>query len=140
MSEEPTAASADASVDQQRLDRQRLAHIIAGPAVFALMLLVPIESMSYEIRCSFGLLLWMSWWWIARPVHLAVTGFLPLALVAIFDFVAISQILSAYATELIIMLLSANILKTTWDQGRGSMAVILLRRVRRIHLCRSMTA
>lgn len=116
MSEEPTAASADASVDQQRLDRQRLAHIVAGPAVFALMLLVPIESMSYEIRCSFGLLLWMSWWWIARPVHLAVTGFLPLALVAIFDFVAISQILSAYATELIILLLSANILTTTWTR------------------------
>ncbi|MGI9259468.1 MAG: SLC13 family permease [Gammaproteobacteria bacterium] len=116
MPEESAATSDDASVDQKRLDKLRLGHIIAGPAVFALMLLAPIESMSYEIRCSFGLLLWMSWWWIARPVHLAVTGFLPLALVAIFDFVAISQILSAYATELIILLLSANILTTTWTR------------------------
>jgi sodium-dependent dicarboxylate transporter 2/3/5 len=80
------------------------------------MLIVPIESMSYEIRCSIGLLVWMSWWWITRPVHLAVTGFLPLAVVSVFDFVPVARILPAYATELIILLLSANILTTAWTK------------------------
>ncbi|MFL2547335.1 MAG: SLC13 family permease [Candidatus Rariloculaceae bacterium] len=91
-------------------------HIVAGPLVFLLLLIVPIESMSYEVRCSLGLLLWMSWWWITRPVHLAVTGFLPLAVVSIFDFVPVARILPAYATELIILLLSANVLTTAWSR------------------------
>ena len=72
--------------------------------------------MDYEVRCSLGLLLWMSWWWITRPVHLAVTGFLPLVVVSVFDFVPVTQILPSYATELIILLLSANILTTAWTR------------------------
>jgi sodium-dependent dicarboxylate transporter 2/3/5 len=91
-------------------------HIFAGPSLFLLVLVAPIDSMSYEVRCSIGLLLWMSWWWITRPVHLAVTGFLPLIVVSVFDFVPVARILPAYATELIILLLSANILTTAWTR------------------------
>lgn len=79
------------------------------------MLLLPADSMTYEIKCSIGLLLWMAWWWITRPVHLAVTGFLPLATAALFDFVPLSRILPAYASELVILLLSANVLTTCWS-------------------------
>jgi sodium-dependent dicarboxylate transporter 2/3/5 len=80
------------------------------------MLVLPIESMSYEIRCSLGLLIWMAWWWITRPVHLAVTGFLPLATVALFDFAPLGQVLPAYAAELVILLLAANVLTTCWTR------------------------
>jgi sodium-dependent dicarboxylate transporter 2/3/5 len=80
------------------------------------MLVAPVESMGYEVRCGIGLLVWMSWWWIARPVHLAVTGFLPLVMAAIFGFAPVERILPAYATELIILLLSANILTTAWGR------------------------
>ena len=98
------------------IDRRRTFHVFAGPIAFLMMLIVPVESMSYEIRCSLGLLVWMSWWWITRPVHLAVTGFLPLAMASVFDFVPLARILPAYATELIILLLSANILTTVWTR------------------------
>jgi len=80
------------------------------------MLIVPVESMTYEIRCSIGLLFWMSWWWITRPVHLAVTGFLPLVVVALFNFAPLARILPAYAAELVILLLSANVLTTVWTR------------------------
>ena len=93
-----------------------LIHTIAGPIVFLLMLVVPVESMTYEIRCSIGLLLWMAWWWITRPVHLAVTGFLPLVVVALFNFAPLARILPAYAAELVILLLSANVLTTVWTR------------------------
>jgi sodium-dependent dicarboxylate transporter 2/3/5 len=96
--------------------RQRVFNSIAGPALFLLMLVLPIESMSYEIRCGFGLLLWMAWWWISRPVHLAVTGFLPLATLALFDFAPLGRILPAYSEELIILLLAANVLTTVWTR------------------------
>jgi len=97
-------------------DHRKTFHTLAAPAVFLLMLVLPIESMSYEIRCSLGLLIWMAWWWITRPVHLAVTGFLPLATVALFDFAPLGQVLPAYAAELVILLLAANVLTTCWTR------------------------
>ena len=115
--ERPSGGSANAAGGRPRsVDGRRSLHVVAGPAAFLLMLLVPIESVSFEIRCSIGLLVWMSWWWITRPVHLAVTGFLPLVVVSVFDFVPVARILPAYATELIILLLSANILTTAWTK------------------------
>ncbi|MDC3267256.1 SLC13 family permease [Gammaproteobacteria bacterium] len=97
-------------------DRRRMLHIIAGPSVFLVLALVPILELPYEIRCSIGLLVWMALWWITRPVHLAVTGFLPLATVALFNFASIDRILPAYAAELVILLLSANVLTTCWTR------------------------
>jgi sodium-dependent dicarboxylate transporter 2/3/5 len=112
-SNSPTSA---AEARSKSVDSRRSWHIFAGPALFLLMLAIPIVSMTYEVRCSLGLLMWMSWWWITRPVHLAVTGFLPLAVAAIFNFVPVGQVLPAYATELIILLLSANVLTTAWTR------------------------
>jgi len=72
--------------------------------------------MPYAIRASLGLLIWMSWWWIFQPVHLAVTGFLPLAVLAIFNFHPVAAILPAYAQQLVILLLGANMLATLWTR------------------------
>ena len=58
----------------------------------------------------------MALWWITRPVHLAVTGFLPLATAALFNFAPVARILPAYAAELVILLLSANVLTTCWTR------------------------
>ena len=91
-------------------------HTLAGPIVFLILLAVPGELLAYEIRCSLGLLVWMAWWWIARPVHLAVTGFLPLAVVAIFDFAPLERVLPLYAADLVILLLAANVLTTVWTR------------------------
>jgi sodium-dependent dicarboxylate transporter 2/3/5 len=91
-------------------------HALAGPLSFAAILAIPIGSMTYPIRCSFGLLVWMAWWWIARPVNLAVTGLLPLAVVAVFNFVPMSEVLPSFADELIILLVAASILSAVWHR------------------------
>jgi sodium-dependent dicarboxylate transporter 2/3/5 len=80
------------------------------------MLLLPFGSMTYPIRCSLGLLIWTAWWWITRAVHLAVTGLLPLAVAAAFNFVPMSEVLPSYADELIILLVGANMLSITWQR------------------------
>jgi solute carrier family 13 (sodium-dependent dicarboxylate transporter), member 2/3/5 len=90
-------------------------HLFAGPFLFC-ALAAPIASSPYAVRCGLGLLLWMALWWLARPVHLAVTGLLPLALAAVFGFVRMADILPSYADELIILLLGANILTTAWQR------------------------
>jgi sodium-dependent dicarboxylate transporter 2/3/5 len=68
------------------------------------------------VRGSLGLLVWMSWWWIFEPVNLAVTGFLPLVVLAIFNFLPVARILPSYSEELIFLLLGANILATVWTR------------------------
>ncbi|MGH9255575.1 MAG: SLC13 family permease [Vicinamibacterales bacterium] len=95
------------------LDRTTL-HLIAGPALFAALVLLGGGAMAYPVRCALGLLLWMAWWWVTEPVDLAVTGFLPLAVAALFNFVPVPQVLGAYAQDLIILLLGANLLTTAW--------------------------
>ncbi len=99
------------------LGRHRKAfHVLGGPLVFLLLLLVPLSSMAFPVRGSVGLLVWMSWWWIFQPVHLAVTGFLPLVVLALFGFLPVGNILPTYAQELVILLLGANILATLWSR------------------------
>jgi sodium-dependent dicarboxylate transporter 2/3/5 len=90
--------------------------LFAGPLLFCALAWTPIASPPYAVRCGLGLLLWMGLWWLARPVHLAVTGLLPLALAAVFGFVRMGDILPSYADELIILLLGANILTTAWQR------------------------
>jgi solute carrier family 13 (sodium-dependent dicarboxylate transporter), member 2/3/5 len=94
----------------------RTLHVLGGPLVFLLLLLAPLASIPYAVRGSLGLLLWMSWWWIFEPVNLAVTGFLPLVVLALFDFLPVAKILPSYSEELIILLLGANILSTVWTR------------------------
>lgn len=94
----------------------RTLHALGGPLVFLLLLLIPGSSIAYPVRASLGLLLWMSWWWIFEPVNLAVTGFLPLVVLALFNFHPVARILPSYSEELIFLLLGANILSTVWTR------------------------
>lgn len=91
-------------------------HLLAGPVAFLSLLTLWPTSVPYEIRGSLGLLLWMSWWWIFQPVHLAVTGLLPLAVLGVFNFLPAASILPAYSQQLVILLLGANILATVWTR------------------------
>jgi sodium-dependent dicarboxylate transporter 2/3/5 len=91
-------------------------HLLGGPLVFLLFSVLPVATPPYPVRASLGLLLWMSWWWIFEPVNLAVTGFLPLVVLGIFNFLPVAAILPSYAEELIFLLLGANILSTVWTR------------------------
>jgi solute carrier family 13 (sodium-dependent dicarboxylate transporter), member 2/3/5 len=91
-------------------------HLIAGPLAFLVVLLVPLPGMTFAIRTGFGLLLWMVWWWVTGPVHLAVTALLPLVVAAVLDPVPVADLLPAYAGELVILLLGASILAAAWSR------------------------
>lgn len=98
-------------------DRNRKAlHLVGAPSAFLLLVLFLPSSAPYPVRASMGLLLWMSWWWVFQPVHLAVTALLPLAVLALFDFLPVASILPAYAQQLVILLLGANVLATLWTR------------------------
>ena len=94
--------------------RSKTVHILGAPALFLLLALTPIGSVPYAVRASLGLLLWMCWWWIATPVHLAITGFLPVVVVALFGILPVSAILPLYAEQLVFLLIGAGTLATLW--------------------------
>jgi sodium-dependent dicarboxylate transporter 2/3/5 len=99
-----------------RLGDSRALHAVVGPAIFLALVALPLP-IPYPVRGSLGLLIWMSWWWIFQPVHLAVTGFLPLAVLAVFDFLPVTDVLPAYSQPLVILLLGANILAILWSRS-----------------------
>jgi sodium-dependent dicarboxylate transporter 2/3/5 len=89
-------------------------HLFGAPAAFLLLAFAPIAGVPYAVRASLGLLVWMAWWWIASPVHLAVTGFLPVVVVALFGFLPVGNILPLYSEQLLFLLIGANTLATLW--------------------------
>lgn len=101
-------------------------HVLGAPVVFLLLALGPLATVPYPVRASIGLLVWMAWWWVASPVHLAVTGFLPLVVVALFDILPVETILPVYAAQLIFLLLGANVLATVWRRWGLDRRIALL--------------
>lgn len=89
-------------------------HLFGGPLIFALAWLVPFGGLAPDARGAMGLLVWMAWWWIKRPVHLAVTGLLPLPAAALFGLAPTERVASSYAQDTILLLLGANILTSVW--------------------------
>lgn len=96
--------------------RPSLVHLLGGPVVFGLLLLAPIDGVPFEARGALGLLVWMAWWWIAQPVHLAVTGLLPLAVAALFGLAPMSEVATSYSQSAILLLLGANVLTSVWTR------------------------
>jgi sodium-dependent dicarboxylate transporter 2/3/5 len=92
----------------------KLVHVVGGPLAFLVALAALPGGLAFEARGALGLLAWMSWWWIARPVHIAVTGLLPLAVAPTFGLAPAQSVVSSYAQDTIILLLGANILTSIW--------------------------
>lgn len=98
-------------------DKKKALLLIAGPLLFlACYFLLP-DSVFPEAsaRGAVGTVFWMAFWWITGPVDYAVTGFLPIAVNAVFQLVDMSAIIPNYASETILLLLGAGILSVSWD-------------------------
>ncbi|NNF29546.1 MAG: Di-and tricarboxylate transporter [Gemmatimonadetes bacterium] len=91
-------------------------HLFAGPALFLVALALPMGGLPHTARGAIGLLAWMAWWWVARPVHIAVTALLPLPIAAAFGLAPMSRVASSYAQDTIILLLGANVLTSVWTR------------------------
>jgi len=46
----------------------KLRHLLAGPIIFAVLLLAPLDGLAFETRGAMDLLVWMAWWWPAFGV------------------------------------------------------------------------
>lgn len=96
---------------------KRIVYLIMGPVLFALCLLLPDSVFTtIEAKEAIGTVAWMALWWVTGPVDYAVTGFLPIAINALFQITDMSSVISNYASETILLLLGASILTVSWEE------------------------
>ncbi len=56
----------------------------------------------------------MAYWWIAKPVNIAVVALLPVLINAIFDIVPMGPVLGSYSSTVVVLLFGANVLTLIW--------------------------
>lgn len=95
---------------------RRYIYIAAGPVLYALLVGVFSSQLTYAGASAVGLLLWMILWWITRPVSIAITALLPLAVNALFNIVPVHVVASQYASDCVILLFGAGLLTLPWEK------------------------
>ena len=63
---------------------------------------------------AIGIAVWMIYWWVARPVNITVTAFVPIVANALFDIVPMKNIIAQYFSESIILILGSGFLTVPW--------------------------
>lgn len=99
-------------------NKKRLLVALIGPVLFFLCYFLIPESVfgSAKANAAVGSVAWMAFWWITGAVDFAVTGFLPIAINAIFQITDMSTVVANYASETILLLLGASILTASWEE------------------------
>lgn len=90
-------------------------NLLLGPVLFLLMLLLlPDPYFTLPAKGAIGTVVWMAFWWITRPVHIGITGLIPLVVNSLFGFVPVGKILVNYADPIIVLLIGADMITVTW--------------------------
>lgn len=93
---------------------RRVWEIAAGPALFFAAFLLLSSAFTEKGAAALGLTLWMAAWWILRPVHIAVTAFLPIAVNALMGLIPMPHVIAEYFSDIVILLLGSDLICLTW--------------------------
>ena len=90
------------------INKKRILHLFIGPILFALCCIALPSSVftSFAAKAAIGTVVWLAYWWVTRPVDLAVTALLPIAINAFIPIASMSTVIANYFSETIILLQS----------------------------------
>lgn len=97
------------------MQEKKKVSLYMGPAMFLLLLAIPIPGLETDVRAAVGTVVWMAVWWVGMPINPAITAFLPVAVNAIFSLVDMESLISSYAAELVFLLAGSNIIAIAWE-------------------------
>jgi solute carrier family 13 (sodium-dependent dicarboxylate transporter), member 2/3/5 len=81
--------------------------LFAGPALFALVALLPAPAgMPFAAQMTAAIALWIAVWWIAEPIHMAVTSLLPLVLLPMMGIAPLKMVSMEYGNEIVFLFLA----------------------------------
>lgn len=101
------------------LKKKRLIHLLIGPVLFVLCYLLLPNSIfgTIESKTAISTIIWMAYWWVTGPLDYGITAFLPIVVNAFIPMAKMSNVISNYASETIILLLGASILTVSWEES-----------------------
>ncbi len=88
--------------------------LLLGPLAFAAVIALLKDYFGFKEAAALGTVFWMGIWWILRPVHIAVTAFLPIVVNALLNLVPMQNVIAQYFSEIIVLLLGADIMCLSW--------------------------
>lgn len=99
------------------MNTKKYIHLAIGPVLFAVCCLWLPSSLFETIaaRAAIGTVVWLAYWWVTRPVDLAVTAFLPIAINAFIPMNPMAGVIANYFSETIILLLGSSILAVSME-------------------------
>lgn len=101
-------------------------HMLAGIGVFAVVLLLPDSLFAWQARVALATVSLMIYWWITRPVHIAVTALLPIAVNALFNMAPMDGVLADYFSSVVVLLIGAGIILACWSSSGLDKRIALL--------------
>lgn len=95
-------------------NKKTLINSIIGPIILFAVTILLNGALSLQGAQAIGVLCWMVFWWITRPVHIAVTSLLPVIINAVLDIVPMGPVISQYAAESIILIFGSSLICMPW--------------------------
>ncbi len=94
--------------------KKRIVYLVLGPAIYAAVTFLLKDSFTLPGAEAIGVLLWMIFWWVTRPVHMTVTALLPILVNAVFNIVEMGTVTSQYFSDSIILIFGSCLLIVPW--------------------------
>ncbi len=94
----------------------QIIYIILGPLAFLVCMELLSDVLSANAAKAIGILIWCILWWITRPIHIAVTGLVPVIANAIFTIAPMGTLTSQYSSASIILIFGSGLLTIPWSK------------------------
>ncbi|BDF05715.1 SLC13 family permease [[Clostridium] hylemonae] len=94
--------------------KRRFIYILAGPVIFALTVLLLSNALTMRGAQAVGVAFWLIFWWITRPVHITITGIMPVVANAVFNIVPMASVTAQYASDSIILIFGSTLICLPW--------------------------
>ncbi|MGN1388460.1 MAG: SLC13 family permease [Bulleidia sp.] len=98
------------------MNKTKMIHLCTGPLLMILTTLLFQDEFGTHAAEAFGVLLWMVYWWVTRPVNMTVTAILPVLLNALSGMVPMDELIPAFSSSSIILIFSTSLLSAAWEQ------------------------
>ena len=98
------------------MKKHRSLNVLSGPLLFLVVLLMLAPVIEFKQAAAIATIFWMGFWWVLRPVNIAVTSLLPIPLNAIFDMVPMEGIISKYFSEIVVLLVGSDLISLVWKK------------------------
>ena len=96
------------------MNMKRIIYLLIGPILLVVSSLGLTGVFGTAGAQAIGVSLWMIFWWITRPVHITITALLPALVNAFLNMVPMSDVISQYSCESIVLVFASGLIIMPW--------------------------